>query len=229
MSAPAPKAGKCCRIKIPSDGKVAVFAVLYVLRAVFRFLFTFSPLAMVRLVTGMTFSPIAQRISWKKLPAEAERLGLTFTRSKSYSEFGEITGTVRGHEVEVEPDSDAMVSVTFARMKVNLVTSRPSERPDEGMEDFTAPVYPFNLIFHTRRAEPGLAEVFRTDPGLSRAFIRYYLRWMWRLDSICVFSGRLICNFTWGQYFFFRIPAGYLEMLVEDTVALAESLEAAFR
>ncbi|HUT99700.1 MAG TPA: hypothetical protein VM054_11585 [bacterium] len=204
-----------------------MFVILYVMRAVFRFLFTFGPLAMVRMVTGMTFSPIAQRISWKRLPAEAERLGLTFTRSKSYSEFGEITGTVRGHGVEVEPDSDAMVSVGFGPCKINLVTRRPSERPDEGMEDFTTPSGAFNLIFHTRRAAPELAEVFRTDPELTRAFHRYYLRWMWRLDSIYVFETRIICNFTWGQYFFFRIPAGYLEMLVEDTVGLAESLEAA--
>ena len=214
-------------MNFPPGERDAMFAILYVLRAVFRFLFTFGPLAMVRLVTGMTFSPIAQRISWKKLPAAAERLGLTFTRAKSYSEFGEITGTVRGHEVAVAPDLDALVSVDFNTYKVNLETSRPSERPDEGMEDFKTPSGAFNMIFRTRRAAPELAEVFLTDPELPRAFHRFYLRWMWRLDSICVIRGRIVCNFTWGQYFFFRIPAGYLEMLVEDTVKLAESLEAA--
>jgi hypothetical protein len=204
-----------------------MFALLYVLRGLYRFLFTFSPLAMVRLVTGMTFSPLARMISRKKLPREAERLGLTFTQSKCYGEFGEITGTVRGHEVEVEPDSDAMVSVSHVERRINLMMNRPVARPEEGMEDFATPSTAFNLIFHTRRATPELAEVFRTDQGLTRAFVRYFLRWMWRLENFCVIETRIVCSFTWGQYFFFRIPAGYLEMLVEDTVALAESLEAA--
>lgn len=204
-----------------------MFAFWYVLRALYRFLFTFTPLTMARLVTGITFSPIARMISWKRLPTEAKRLGLTHTPSESFNEFGEITGTVRGHEVVVEPDSDAMVSVAFQGRDVYLAMYRPDKRPPEGMVDFDAPLSAFNLIFRTRRAEPRLAEIFRTDPRLARAFVRYFLRWMWRLESIYVVRGRLICTFTWGQYFFFRIPAGYLEMLVEDTVALAESLEAA--
>jgi len=204
-----------------------MFAILYVLRGLYRILFTFSPLVMVRMLVGMTFSPLARMASRQKLPAEAERLGLTFTPSKTYGEFGTITGTVRGHEVEVEPDSDAMVSVSHGECRLNLMMHRPTERPEAGMEDFTTQSSAFNLLFHTRRASPELAEIFRTDPGLACAFVRYFLRWMWRLDGFCVIETRIVCSFTWGQYFFFRIPAGYLEMLVEDTVALAESLEAA--
>lgn len=179
------------------------------------------------MIVGMTLSPLARRISWKKLPKEAERLGLEYYKSKYNHEFGTITGNIRGHEVEVEPDSDARVTVTFNRRRINLAMSRPYSRPEEGMEDFSTPSTAFNLIFRTRRAAPELAEIFRVDRDLLRAFHRFYLRWMWRLDSIYVSENRIMCSFTYGQYFFYRIPASYLKMIVNDMVDLAEGLESA--
>lgn len=95
---------------------------------------------------------MARKIARRNLPKVANKLGLEYTKSSSYSEFGMFSGNVNGYQVFVSPDSGNLKLYFQIEKKINLSTKRPTTRPIKWIPDFKANNWKFNTIFKTRRA-----------------------------------------------------------------------------
>ena len=191
-------------------------------------LISFTPFALLWRIGDFLFYPIARKIAWRDLPKVANKLGLEYSQSTSYSEFGMLSGKVNGYQVFISPDSGHLKLHFQTENKIKLSTERSATRPMKEMPDFKANNWKFNTIFKTRRASLEQSRRFSQFPEITNGFVSFYTRSVWHLSSIYIDENELSCSYRYGQPFFRYLPASTLEKMVYELVGLAQLLDGTF-
>jgi len=188
----------------------------------------YTPLALVWMLKATFIDWPMRKLSFWRMPAIAENMGLAHVKSDYYKEFGKIVGNMRGCRVEVIPDNsmNPLVRVNSpVRIEgLELSISRPNMRPQKKVVDFNTPDWQFNMVFKTRRARPQDAESISGDTQLQRAMVTFYQEWIYALEDFRVDDNGIYCSLRYGFYLFPYIPASKLEDLLEGLVEIAERL-----
>ena len=179
------------------------------------------------------FAPsLARRLEARKLPAVAERQGLTFHEGERTDTIGTLDGDVRGHSITVRPDKPA-IEIHYAMRVDNLSLStwcaprlrRPPVTFDSGVTDF-------DRRFRTRKAGPALAESLLRHRAFFEHAAAFAHRWRGELAQVD-FSGTQM-----GAWFKARgllapdvcyIRADILEAMLPEMLDLVDELQEAVR
>ena len=158
-------------------------------------LFTILSVA-VPVITIAPFAGLALRAARNKsgkkkatteLPRLAARLGLTFQQSRDFDEVGEIGGAYRGYEVALRPDFFGSMRVTpRGRYPIDLDTKPPTERPEEGMTQFTLGHAPFEKYFSQRYAAPQVVQALHGAPLLRDQLVAFCHKYESKLVNLKV-------------------------------------------
>ncbi len=188
----------------------------------------YTPLALVWMLKATFIDWPMKKISFWRMPAIAENMGLAHVKSDYYKEFGKIVGNMRGCHVEVIPDNsmNPLVRVNSpVRIEgLELSISKPNMRPQGKVIDFSTPDWQFNLVFKTRRALRDDGESISRDAELQRRMVAFYQEWIYALEGFRVDDDGIYCTLRYGFYIFPYIPASKLEDLLEGLVDIAERL-----
>lgn len=197
------------------------FVVTKFLYAIWKLL-SFIPLVIVNIL----YHPLARKLSWKNLPNKAKKLGLHYIKSNNTSEFGELSGVFKGHNVTIKPDENGKVIAFFKTVKpLQLWTEKYREQPNRKMQIFKTSNWVFNFLFKTRRASKEFAQTINSSHSITDRFVRFYLDWIWTLSSIYVSDRAIYCEFNYGHPFFPYFPASSLEKIINDIIGLADQID----
>ncbi len=189
----------------------------------------FTPLAMLWVFKSFTFDYISGRIAFRRLPSAAGSMGLKHKKSDYIKAFGKLRGTVKGHEIEVEPFA-SMNPVIRVRYKnthkgLEFSLSKPLYRTGKKVVDFKTYDWRFNATFGTKRASKDVAVLLSDNRKLISLINSFYFNWIFRLDSFIIGSDDIFCRLRYGFYFFPYIPAATLKKLIPQLVEIAEEID----
>ncbi len=191
----------------------------------------FSPIALLWMIKAILIDSILSKLSTTKLPKVGEKIGLKHEPSKYIKEFGQLVGGVKGHRVCVIPNNsmDSKITVDFKSRHEGLDISlaKPSLRRGKKVINFETSDWKFNRTFKTRRANKDLADRLQDDQELISKMNDFYIKWIFKLDTIVIGSTDVLIKLKYGFNFFPYIPASKLEELVESLVDIADRIDSA--
>ena len=189
----------------------------------------YSPFALIWMSGAFLFAWPARVLSFARMPDAGADLGLKHHASDYLKEFGTLDGRVRGYRVSVHPDeamaSRISVGLGESWKKLNISLSKPSLRLKGKSVEIVSENRYFNSAFRTRSAHESVARNISENKAFTNAVMKFYSRWIFRIDGMWFDQEDLQCTFTYGFYLFPRLPARKLCALVNGLVDIAVSLE----
>lgn len=169
---------------------------------------------------------VARRIETKKLPAEAERLGLRFHPSDRRDEIGTLDGCIRGHDVLVRPDKPA-IEVSYASPIDGLSLSTWSDPRLRRLPiDFDSGVPDFDRRFQSRRATAELSAKLVAHPAFFQRVASFARTWRGTLSQLDFSRATMSAWLKERGDDVCYIKADTLRLMLPEMVGIVEQLEA---
>lgn len=202
------------------------FYFIAFLNALYRGLISFTPLVLFRVLGAITIGSLARKKSWRELPKVANQFSLNSELSRNHSEFGKISGKIKGYEVVVTPDANIKIKVYFkSEYEIDISTSKPKFRPSLNETVFKTSNWKFNKIFKSRQAEKDLAQRFDLFKVLMNDLMKFRMKWIWHLDSISIEKSYISCGFNYGDPFYLYLPAHVLQDILPEIIEIAQNID----
>lgn len=180
-------------------------------------------------VAGLALRAVRNKSGKKKaasqFPQLAARLGLTFEQSRDFDEVGEISGAYRGYEVALRPDFFGSMRVTpRGRYAIDLDTKPPTERPEDGMTQFTLGHGPFERFFSQRYAAPEVVQAMHGAPMLRDQLVAFCGKYESKLTNLKIDEYGAVAYVDEAHAYDAALIAGLVDDLVNLACTLDQSL-----
>ncbi len=163
----------------------------------------------------------------RELPSAAQALGLTFRETDNTDQIGEISGTIRAHEISVPADHGAMILVEYrggARIDgLDLSTWVPSNLRRKTSFDSGVPA--FDRAFRKRLATASQAEKLAQHRALFENIAAFRRAWRWQVVQISFSEVQLAIVVQERGLGVRYVSAEQLRQIVPAAVDLVEQLE----
>lgn len=203
-----------------------VIIFLYILKG---FVNTMKVLCNTFLLVGIIPSMMMKRKYWNLLREKCHEIGLKHEISEYYDQFGSLHGNIKGYEVRVDIITGGSSTGTYITIKprskdmitcLSLDKAKPITRPNPVEKDFRTDNPDFNFIFKTFRSDISTGSIILESPELMDLFVRFYVRWIFRIYRFCVDipGGGFNCSLNYGLPFNAYVPPDILKEILNDLI-----------
>ncbi len=205
-----------------------IFSVKYFFKQLL-ILSVFSPVAVLWILKAFLIDWIAGKLSYRKLPIIASKIGLKHIQSDYIKEFGELTGNINGHKISVLPfnSMNPVIKVNYRNRfdGLEIAFRKPTIRLEKNIIDFKTSDRKFNRTFKTIRAHNNQAEKIKENRKFLNLTVSFYTKNIFQLETLSFSNDTIFCSFRYGFNFFPYIPVSKLEPLVKELIQLAEQID----
>ena len=163
---------------------------------------------------------LGRRKALREFPAAAKKFGFIQKKSRSSRPFGTYTGTYKGYNFTIEPDSNATV-----QLHMDPVPGIEEFITRQGQTNFDSGDKGFDNVFKTRLVSAELGQTLREAVAFLTYTVQFGKRWKGKYNYIQIYKDSIYCSFKYGSGHY--IPASVLEKIIPDLVKLADLLQAA--
>ncbi|MCF6184873.1 MAG: hypothetical protein L3J56_09690 [Bacteroidales bacterium] len=156
-----------------------IFSVKYFFKQLL-ILSVFSPVAVLWILKAFLIDWIAGKLSYRKLPIIASKIGLKHIQSDYIKEFGELTGNINGHKISVLPfnSMNPVIKVNYRNRfdGLEIAFRKPTIRLEKNIIDFKTSDRKFNRTFKTIRAHNNQAEKIKENRKFLNLTVSFYTK-----------------------------------------------------
>ena len=168
----------------------------------------------------LDITSLGRRKAMRQFPVAAKTFGFVRQPSRASKPIGTYTGTYKGYDFKIDPDSNATI-----QLQMKPIDGIREFITKKGETNFQSGVPQFDSLFKTRLVSEELGQRLRNDKRFFTFAAQFAKRWRWKSNYIQIYSDSIYCSLKYGNGRY--IPASVLEQIVPDIVELANFLQAA--
>lgn len=128
-----------------------------------------------------------------------EDIGLIHQGSILIKEFGKISGSHSGYEIEIEPFKpfDSVVVIQLKnKTNLNLSTQKPSIRTSRDKVKFKTSNATFNLAFGVKEYKQDIINPLINNTELINLLNDFYIKWFFKIDVFSISYKKIYVRYT---------------------------------